>query len=85
MNMLKIDTFLSDISMIYNFQLCLEVISICKKTYSLKDFGLLEIPSKVESFSFFIFSPKARQLIAERNCAEDLLSIIKDYDSLSKK
>ncbi|XP_056007896.1 serine/threonine-protein kinase Nek10-like isoform X2 [Ostrea edulis] len=29
--------------------------------------------------------PKARQLIAERSCAEDLLGIIKDYDSLSKK
>ncbi|XP_061186179.1 serine/threonine-protein kinase Nek10-like [Saccostrea echinata] len=29
--------------------------------------------------------PEARKLIAERNCAEDLLEIIKDYDSLSKK
>ncbi|XP_062606120.1 serine/threonine-protein kinase Nek10-like isoform X2 [Saccostrea cucullata] len=29
--------------------------------------------------------PEARKLIAERNCAEDLLGIIKDYDSLSKK
>ena len=36
------------------------------------------------NFSNF-FSPKARQLIAEQHCAEDLLRIIKDYDSLSKK